>query len=195
MRCAPQANLIGFHTNDYARHFQKCGQRILGATHGHDRLTYKGVTSQLGTFPIGIDPHKFIDTLKKPSIEAVLAEYKREFKGRKVLLGIDRLDYIKGQRQNNNQRLPVVARVADGSLFCPFVLSSGIQHKLYAFERLLEKYPSLRSEVVLVQIAVPSRTDVVEYQKLKSSTHELVGRVNGLYGGVGHAPIHYLDQR
>ena len=90
------ANLIGFHTSDYARHFQKCAQRILGATQGHDMLTYKGVTAQLGVFPIGIDPHKFIETLKKPSIEAVLAEYQREFKGRKVLLGIDRLDYIKG---------------------------------------------------------------------------------------------------
>jgi len=164
------ANLIGFHTHDYSRHFQKSCIRILGAKGEHEALVVTNpdgtnFTARLGTFPIGIDPNKFLKTLEQANMASIIAEYKREFKGRKVLLGIDRLDYIKG-----------------------------IQHKLYAFEKLLEKYPELRSEVVFVQIAVPSRTDVVEYQKLKSTTHELVGRVNGIYGGVGHAPIHYLDQ-
>ena len=78
--------------------------------------------------------------------------------------------------------------------FPSFFPVKGIQHKLYAFELLLEKHPDLRDKLVFVQIAVPSRTDVVEYQKLRSSTHELVGRINGLYGGIGHTPIHYLDQ-
>jgi len=164
------ANLIGFHTHDYSRHFQKSCMRILGAKGEYEALVVKrpdgrSFTARLGTFPIGIDPNKFLKTLEQANMASIVAEYKREFKGRKVLLGIDRLDYIKG-----------------------------IQHKLYAFEQLLAKYPALRSEVVFVQIAVPSRTDVVEYQKLKSTTHELVGRVNGIYGGVGHAPIHYLDQ-
>jgi len=159
------ADLLGFHTHAYSRHFQKSCMKIVGAKGAHEKLIVGDFTACLGTFPIGIDPTKFAKTLEQPSMPAIIAEYKREFKGRKVLLGIDRLDYIKG-----------------------------IQHKLYAFEQLLARHPELRSQVVLVQIAVPSRTDVEEYKKLRSSTHELVGRINGLYGGVGHAPIHYLDQ-
>ena len=85
------ANLIGFHTRDYSRHFQKSCERIVFATAGIDSLTYKDFTAQLGTYPIGIDPNKFLQALEKPAIESILAEYKKEFKGRKVLLGIDRL--------------------------------------------------------------------------------------------------------
>lgn len=47
---------------------------------------------------------------------------------------------------------------------------------------------------MLVQIAVPSRTEVVEYQKLRASTHKLVARVNGRYGSIGSQPVNYLDQ-
>lgn len=49
-------------------------------------------------------------------------------------------------------------------------------------------------KVVLVQIAVPSRCDVPEYQRLAKETHEHVGRVNGRFGSISHAPIHFLDQ-
>lgn len=82
-----------------------------------------------------------------------------------MLLGIDRLDYIKG-----------------------------IPHKLYAYERFFEENPSWIDKVVLVQIAVPSRTKVDEYIRLKRVTHELVGHINGRFGSLSSVPIHYLDQ-
>lgn len=82
-----------------------------------------------------------------------------------MILGVDRLDYIKG-----------------------------IPHKLLAFEQLLKNHEELIGEVILIQIAVPSRTDVREYQELRSLTHEIVGRINSTYGSLGSIPVHYFDQ-
>uniref|UniRef100_A0A061SCE1 Trehalose-phosphate synthase 1 n=1 Tax=Tetraselmis sp. GSL018 TaxID=582737 RepID=A0A061SCE1_9CHLO len=81
------------------------------------------------------------------------------------MLGVDRLDMIKG-----------------------------IPQKLLAYEKFLEEHPEWRDKVLLVQIAVPSRTDVPEYQKLRSLVHEIVGRINGKFGTLTHVPIHHLDR-
>ncbi|KAG5410295.1 hypothetical protein IGI04_006614 [Brassica rapa subsp. trilocularis] len=82
-----------------------------------------------------------------------------------VMLGVDRLDIIKG-----------------------------IPQKILAFEKFLEENASWRDKVVLLQIAVPTRTDVPEYQKLTSQVHEIVGRINGRFGTLTAAPIHHLDR-
>jgi trehalose 6-phosphate synthase/phosphatase len=81
------------------------------------------------------------------------------------MLGVDRLDMIKG-----------------------------IPQKLLAFEMFLEKNPDWREKVLLVQIAVPTRTDVHEYQRLTSQVHEIVGRINGRFGTLTFMPIHHLDR-
>ena len=81
------------------------------------------------------------------------------------MLGVDRLDMIKG-----------------------------IPQKLLAVEKVLEEHPEWRERVLLVQIAVPTRTEVPEYQKLRSTVHEIVGRINGRYGTLTHVPIHHLDR-
>ena len=94
-----------------------------------------------------------------------IIDLQRRFDGKKVLLGIDRLDYVKG-----------------------------IPHKLKAVEKFLQTHPSWMGKVVLLQIAVPSRSEVPGYQKLKNNVHKLVGRINGEYGTLEDVPIHYLDQ-
>jgi trehalose 6-phosphate synthase/phosphatase len=94
-----------------------------------------------------------------------LQELTEQFSGRKIIIGIDRLDYIKG-----------------------------IPHKLYAMERFFQNNPEWVGKVVMVQIAIPSRTDVKEYQRLARETHEIVGRINGRFGSLSKVPIHYLDQ-
>ena len=90
------ANLLGFHTHDYSRHFQSAATRIIGAQCSNEQIKLNGSVSQLGTFPIGIDPQKFVDSLQTDSGKKHLEELKKQFDGRHVLLGIDRLDYIKG---------------------------------------------------------------------------------------------------
>jgi trehalose 6-phosphate synthase/phosphatase len=149
------SNLIGFHTHDYSRHFQSSCTRMLGAQGTGDSMKLGGKQAQMGTFPIGIEPNKFIEALKSAKVNSFISDYLTQFSGRKVILGIDRLDYIKG-----------------------------IAHKLIAFERFLTQYPQWIGKCVLVQIAVPSRTDVPDYQKLRSLTHETVGRLNGKFGTV-----------
>ncbi len=86
-----------------------------------------------------------------------------EMQREKVVLGADRLDYTKG-----------------------------IPERIRAFERLLELYPEHREEVVLLQVAVPSRAQVVEYRELKREIDELVGRINGRFATANWSPIRYL---
>jgi trehalose-6-phosphatase len=90
---------------------------------------------------------------------------KEKFKGVKVLLGVDRLDYIKG-----------------------------VPQKLHAFELFLTKHPEWNEKVMLIQIAVPSREDVEEYQHLRQVVNELVGDINGHYGTVEFTPIHFIHK-
>ncbi|KAF2070095.1 hypothetical protein CYY_008590 [Polysphondylium violaceum] len=157
--------LIGFHTYDYARHFLKACTRIIGAETVPNGVYFKDKFVQVGVFPVGIDPDKFFETLQTPKVQSRIKELSKSFEGMKVVIGIDRLDYIKGLPQ-----------------------------KLQAIEKLFQNYPEWKGKFVLIQVAVPSRQDVDEYQKLKKEVEELVGRINGLYGSLGYSPIHYLFQ-
>ncbi|PHH76060.1 hypothetical protein CDD82_4148 [Ophiocordyceps australis] len=158
-------DLIGFHTYDYARHFLSSCSRILGARTTPDGVDWHGRFVSVGTYPIGIDPEKFVDTLKKPSVQERMATLKRRFEGIKLIVGVDRLDYIKG-----------------------------VPHKLHAFEVFLTEHPEWVGKVVLVQVAVPSRQDVEEYQNLRAIVNELVGRINGKFGSIEFTPIHFMHQ-
>jgi trehalose-6-phosphate synthase len=120
--------------------------------------------SAVGTFPIGIDAGRFKAALRTQSVKDHTKELRQQFDGTRVILGIDRLDYTKG-----------------------------IPHKLFAMERFLQNNPEWIGKVVLVQIAVPSRGDVPEYQRLSKKVHQLVGRINGRFGTLTHVPIHLLD--
>eukprot|EP00742_Colponemidia_sp_Colp-10_P008523 GILJ01009236.1.p1 GENE.GILJ01009236.1~~GILJ01009236.1.p1 ORF type:complete len:841 (-),score=141.00 GILJ01009236.1:472-2994(-) len=168
LRGVLSSNLVGFHVYDYTRHFLNSCTRILGlecTSRGVDAMESGGCFVSAGTFPIGIDPQNFTEALEKPSVKEYIEDFKVRFGDRKVILGIDRLDYIKG-----------------------------IPHKLLALDRFLTTHPDWKDNVVLIQLAVPSRTDVPEYQKLKCQVHEMVGRINGKYGSLDRVPIHYLDQ-
>lgn len=81
----------------------------------------------------------------------------------RVILGVDRLDYTKG-----------------------------LTKRLLAFERLLETYPEHKEKVMLMQVAVPSRTDVKEYQDLKEEMDKLVGMINGRFSTPDWSPIRYI---
>lgn len=161
-----RADLVGFHTYDYARHFVSSCCRILGLEGTLDGIenAHMGTITRVAVFPIGIDPEKWINELDTPSVQARILEMRGQFQGRKVLLGVDRLDMVKG-----------------------------IPQKLLAFEKFLEENPEWRNHVLLVQIAIPSRKDVPEYQKLTSGVHEMVGRINGRFGSLTQNPIHFLD--
>ncbi|KAH9797525.1 alpha/alpha-trehalose-phosphate synthase 1 [Citrus sinensis] len=165
LRSVLAADLVGFHTYDYARHFVSACTRILGLEGTPEGVEDQGRLTRVAAFPIGIDSDRFVRALELPQVQDHINELKERFAGRKVMLGVDRLDMIKG-----------------------------IPQKILAFEKFLEENPSWRDKVVLIQIAVPTRTDVPEYQKLTSQVHEIVGRINGRYGTLTTVPIHHLDR-
>ncbi|ORX34924.1 trehalose 6-P synthase [Kockovaella imperatae] len=160
-----QCDLIGFHTYDYARHFLSSCTRILGLHTMPNGVEFEGRYAQVGTYPIGIDPYQFSDGLRKPEIQQRLDFLLKRFEGMKVIIGVDRLDYIKGLPQ-----------------------------KLHAFEVFLAQHPEWVGKCVLVQLAIPSRQDVEEYQNLRACVNELVGRINGRFGTVEFTPIHYMHK-
>ncbi|XP_010272681.1 PREDICTED: alpha,alpha-trehalose-phosphate synthase [UDP-forming] 1 isoform X2 [Nelumbo nucifera] len=165
LRAVLAADLVGFHTYDYARHFVSACTRILGLEGTPEGVEDQGKLTRVAAFPIGIDSDRFIRALELPQVQEHIKELKERFAGRKVMLGVDRLDMIKG-----------------------------IPQKILAFEKFLEENPDWRDKVVLLQIAVPTRTDVPEYQKLTSQVHEIVGRINGRFGTLTAVPIHHLDR-
>lgn len=67
-------------------------------------------------------------------------------------------------------------------------------HKLLGLELFLARHPEWRGRVTLIQIGVPTREEVDEYQKLGQQVNELVGRINGTHGTLDYSPIHYINQ-
>ncbi|WOL11113.1 alpha,alpha-trehalose-phosphate synthase [Canna indica] len=165
LRSILAADLIGFHTYDHMTHFLCACNDILGLERTPEGVQDKGRLTRVAVFPIGIESDRFKQTLELPSVKEHINKLIQRFGGRKVMLGVDRLDMIKG-----------------------------IPQKILAFETFLQDNPSWIDRVVLVQIAVPTRTDVPEYQKLTSKVHEIVGRINGRFGTITAVPIHHLDR-
>lgn len=160
------SDLLGFHTYDYARHFLSSCTRILGLSTMPNGVEFEGKYIHVGTFPIGIDPEKFTDALKESKVQNRIQQLKSRFGDDcKVIVGVDRLDYIKG-----------------------------VPQKMHAMEVFLSQHPEWVGKVVLVQLAIPSREDVEEYQQLRSTINELVGRINGQYGTIEFVPIHFMHR-
>lgn len=85
-----------FHTYDYARHFLSACTRILGLETQPNGIEFEGRWVQVGTFPIGIDPWQFVEGVKLPVVQERLEKLEKRFEDCKVIIGVDRLDYIKG---------------------------------------------------------------------------------------------------
>ncbi len=159
------ADLVGFHAYEYVGHFRKACLRVLGLESGTESLRIGSRDVRFTVQPIGIDPAD-VDTLSQTT-DAVeeLAALQAAHRGKKIVVGVDRLDYTKG-----------------------------IPEKFRAFEELLRSAPKWRQRAVLIQVAAPSRVGVDEYKRLKREVDELVGRINGRYGTSSHTPIIYITR-
>ena len=158
------ADLIGFHTFDYVRHFAESVRRILGHEHSLGSFIIGEREIRTDTFPMGIDYRKFSAAAKNSAVR----RRKNEFRdllgaGRKIILSIDRLDY-----------------------------SKGIPERLRAFDLFLRENPQVKDKAVLILVAVPSRTEVSRYKMLKNEVDNLVGSINGRHGTIAWNPIHYM---
>ncbi len=157
------ADLIGFHTYDYVRHFLSSVRRILGHEHSVGDVTVGNRTVRVDMFPMGIDYREFADAAESPAVVEEIRSAREQYGERKIILSFDRLDYTKG-----------------------------IPLRLEAFDTFLEKKPDYRGNVSLILVAVPSRTSIEQYQTLKQQIDELVGRINGKYGTTEWLPVRYF---
>ncbi|MFO8065518.1 MAG: bifunctional alpha,alpha-trehalose-phosphate synthase (UDP-forming)/trehalose-phosphatase [Spirochaetota bacterium] len=156
------ADLVGFHTYDYARHFLSSVRRILGAEHHMAQVRYDNRMIKVDAFPMGIDYEKYSGALDLPEVQRERDRVKEEVSTDKLILSVDRLDY-----------------------------SKGIPLRLKAFHRFLEEYPEYREHVTLMLIVAPSRTEVPQYRELKREIDELVSNINGDFGTIGWNPVWY----
>ncbi len=159
------ADLVGFHTRSYLRHFADAAASLDEATVDGDEVRTGGRTVTLGAFPMGIDAGQFAELARDPSVQAKANAIRREAGDRRIVLGVDRLDYTKG-----------------------------IPRRLQAVERLLTRTPGLCDTVRYIQVAVPSRGEVDAYQRFKRQVEEAVGRINGECATLWSAPVHYIHQ-
>ena len=159
------ADLVGFHTFSYLKHFEEAVKHELGLESNDDCIALDDRRVRIGTFPMGPDVERFSELTSDPAVLAEAASIRKNSGGRTIMLGVDRLDYTKG-----------------------------IPRRLLAFERLLQVNPSLRDSVRLIQVTVPSRDSVEPYRVHRSQVEEAVGRINGSVGTIASAPIHYLHR-
>ncbi len=162
------ADSLGFHTEQYRDNFLRTVQRVMpdATVLGDSVIREDGRRVRAVSHPISIDTDEFADLARDPATDREVEALREQFGDRKVLLGVDRLDYTKG-----------------------------IRHRLQAIELLLEQRPHLRGRFVFIQIAVPSRDDVEEYRRLRTQVETEVGRINGRFTEPGHdVPVHYLHR-
>ena len=159
------ADLIGFHTFGYLRHFRSTVLRVLGLESEMGRINDGSHEASLGVYPIGINSHKFVDELRSPAFEEKKRYFRENWKNKRIVLNVERLDYTKG-----------------------------ILHRLKAIDYFLKRYEGLVNRVVFIFVAVPSREQVREYMELRNEIEHMIGRINGEHATVEHSPIHFLHR-
>lgn len=160
--------MVSFHTERYRKNFvRSCGRLLTGVrVRGRDLICPDGRVVRTRSNAISIDAADFADVAVSAEVDARLSRLATQFNGRRVLLGVDRLDYTKG-----------------------------IPERLLAFESLLERREDLQGRLTLVQIAIPSRDNVQEYRDLRDHVDQLVGRINGRFTKPGSdVPVHYFHR-
>ncbi|KAJ3853075.1 glycosyltransferase family 20 protein [Lentinula lateritia] len=132
------ADLVGFQTANYARHFRQTCGRVLGVetlpsgilpnpTAGRLDALGKGRLVDVGVFPMGIDVARLNEWRMEPEVADWIAMLKEKYQGMKLVVGRDKLDEIQG-----------------------------VYQKIQAFDVFLTKHPEWVGKVVLIQLAIPN---------------------------------------
>jgi trehalose 6-phosphate synthase/phosphatase len=156
------ADLLGFHTHDYAQHFIKTVKRTTGFECRQNLIYTPNKVVKADAFPIGIDYNKFHDACFTKKVLAEKQKISKNLQQQKLIFSVDRLDY-----------------------------SKGLLSKLRGYEKFLEKNPKWHSKVVFNMVVVPSRDTIEQYKQMKSDIESMVGRINGKYSSLAWRPIIY----
>ncbi|MFN8576778.1 MAG: bifunctional alpha,alpha-trehalose-phosphate synthase (UDP-forming)/trehalose-phosphatase [Candidatus Sericytochromatia bacterium] len=157
------SDLIGFHDYSYLKYFCTSVKSIIGINSNMLNMNYKNKEVNLGVFPISIETDKFLTASKSPLVKQIFNDIQETKNYKNLILGIDRLDYIKG-----------------------------LLIKLHAFRDFLTLYPEYIGKVSLLQIVIPSREEVLKYGDLKKSLERLISEINGEFSKPNYTPIQYI---
>ena len=159
-------DLVGFQSESDLTHFARYVETEGRAeVLGEHRYRAYGRTVQAGAFPIGIDVDEFSALTHGSEAREMHQRMREEYSRRRLLLGVERLDY-----------------------------SKGLPQRIVAFRQLLHRYPENLNSTTLIQIVSPSRESVGSYSDLLSQLESLCGSLNGDYGELDWMPVRYIHR-
>lgn len=158
-------DVVGFHTEEWLESFRHYVEREMGGTVNGDFVTLGDRTIQAVACPIGVDAKEFIAAADSNAAHEMREQVGESLQGRALIVGVDRLDY-----------------------------SKGLEERFNGYARMLKDHPECHRNVVLLQVAPPSRGEVESYQEIRATLDALAGRINGEYSDVDWTPIRYVNQ-
>ena len=166
MRSLFAYDLLGFQAESDVAHFARYVRNEARAEQRHDDVFHAfGRSVRARAFPIGIDVDEFESLLQGRDAQDTLATMREQYARRRLLVGVDRLDY-----------------------------SKGLPQRVRAFRRLLERHPENRMSATLIQVASPSREDVDAYADIRRELEGITGAINGEYGELDWMPVRYIHR-
>ncbi len=161
-------NLLGFHTNDYVSNFRNCVRKLLdpeAAPIAASEISYQNKLTYVKSCPISIDTKYILKLVDSSAAIKLTKRLRRDINTKFIGIGVDRLDY-----------------------------SKGIPEKLKALDLFFKMNRKYRGKLSFIQIAVPSRSQIDEYQKIKFEVEQTISRINGQYGSLCWQPIIYINR-
>ena len=159
-------DLIGFQTEEWLESFHHYIEREMdGSVEADGTVRVGNRTVHAAAFPIGIDAKDFAGMSDSSTAHEACARLARSVEDKKVIIGVDRLDY-----------------------------SKGLPERFHGYRRFLEEHDDYRGKVTFLQIAPPSRGEVHTYEEIRTHLDELSGRINGEFAEVDWVPIRYVNQ-
>jgi trehalose 6-phosphate synthase len=158
------ASILGFHTQFDCNSFIDAADRFLETRIDREQhaIVQHGRSTLVRPYPISLEwPNRWLKSA--PPIDECRRSVLEETglpSGTLLGVGIDRLDYTKG-----------------------------IEERLFAVERLLERYPAFQGRFSFVELAAPSRTVIDRYRRLNDSVEQLADRINARFAKNGYRPI------
>ncbi|MBL4818590.1 MAG: trehalose-6-phosphate synthase [Deltaproteobacteria bacterium] len=161
------SDFIGFHTKDYQTNFLDSVQKLLGYACDFETGTILAGGRQVKTkaLPIGIDLNPIQRIVNSTNTQERAEAFRNEIGTEKLVVGVDRLDYTKG-----------------------------ILNRLQGFEQYLKQNPDWVGKVSMIQLAVPTRTQIDEYKTYKQQVENQVQHINTQFGSKNYTPVDYRYQ-
>lgn len=158
-------DLIGFQTDTDRKNFAEFVTKELRAPSSGTTVRTRDTSCRFATFPIGIAVQEFAEQAQRASQDSDTRRLRASLNGSQLLIGVDRIDYSKGLRE-----------------------------RLRAYDRLFERYPRLKRQLSMLQIAIPSRSSIEIYRNLQHDIAALAGEVNARHGDVDWTPVRYVTR-